>query len=385
VAAQSQELSSDPILQGLLAYQSYRFHTRAGGPLLEKEVYMGLYAAMKKLISPAYNMYQGIRTSVKDIQWLNRTGSLIIAASDGSLKILSGNYVSTSSQIDLRNTGVTNECMIISPDEGLAVVGTNGGGLLFVELENQGNLVQQNTQEGNIFLFLSGLGSSGNFVSAGTDNRILLWDYQFGQAEPFINTHARVSALTASENGRSICYGTRDGKLFELNVAEPGTQTQIADYGRAHARAIAYSPSGRSVVVGLRDGSLQVLSGSARQRLATLRGPQASINDIAFSPDGRFLAAVSNDGNVYLWSTNDWSRPPLVFDENNGFVLSVCFSANSGFFYTGSVDFPRLVGRPSDPARMVDNFCSLVDRNLSQDEWELYFGTELPYERTCTE
>ena len=385
VAMQSTEVAQDPDLQGLLAYQSYQLNSRYNGKDYDVDIYAGLYASLKKLISPAYNIYPNMRNSVKDIQWLNRTGSLITVSSDGAVKILSGNFADKASQITLENTGQRNECLIVSSDERTAAVGTNGGGLLFLELENRGAVVHQNREEGNIVLFLTNLGNSGSFISAGTDNRIMQWDYSSHASSQLVSTGARPSAIAASRNGRQVAYGTRDGYLYEFSLDTPDQVRQIGEFGRNHVRAIAFSPAGQYMVVGLLDGSLRVLAGEDRRPIATLRGPEARVADITYSPDGRFLAAASHDGRVYLWSSSNWNNPPIVFDENNGFVLSVCFSGNSSYFYSGSVDYPRLIGRPSESATMVNDFCSLVGRNLTQAEWDQYFGGDIPYERTCPE
>lgn len=383
VARQSIDVSRNPDLQGLLAYQAYQLNAENNGRYYDADIYNGLYAATKKLISPSYNIYPNIRNSVKAIKWLNRTGSILTASSDGSIKILSGNIADRSSQISLAGTGLNNECLAISPDERMAVVGTNGGGLLFIELESRGNVIHRDTEQGTIVLFLQNLGNSGSFLSAGTENRILKWEYGSYASSTLVSTGARPSSLAATSDGRRAAFGTRDGKLFELEVDDPNGIRQISDFGRNHVLALAYSPGGQYLVAGLLDGSLRVLSGNGRRNIATLRGPGARVTDLVYSPDGRFLVAASHDGNVYLWNTSDWSNPPIVFTENNGFILTVCFSRNGSYFYSGSVDYPRMVGRPVESAQMVQDFCSLVGRNLTQAEWNQYFGEDIPYARTC--
>lgn len=383
VAMQSIDVSRNTELQGLLAYQAFKVNSRYNGRYYDVEIYNGLYAALKKLISPAYNIYPNLRNSIKAIEWLDRTGSILTVSSDGSVKILSGNFADRASQINLSGTGLNNECLAISPDERIAAVGTNGGGLLFIELENRGDVIHRNSDQGKIVLFLQNLGNTGSLISAGTENRILKWEYGSFESSTLVSIEARPSALAASTDGGSVAVGTRDGKLYELSVNAPDGIRQVNDFGRNHVRALTYSPGGQYLVAGLLDGSLRVLAGDGRRNIATLRGPGARVTDLAYSPDGRFLVAVSHDGNVYLWNTFDWSNPPIVFGENNGFVLSVCFSKSSGYFYSGSVDYPRLIGRPSESAQMATDFCSLVGRNLTQAEWDQYFGEEIPYERTC--
>ena len=381
VAAQSIEISKNPNLQGLLAYQAYKINSRNQGAYYDRDIYQGLYASLKKLISPAYNIYPNLRSSIKDVQWLSKTGSILSVSSDGSAKILSGNYADRASQITLTGTGLSNECLALSPDEKKAAIGTNGGGLVFIELENRGDVVHQDTDNGKIVLFLKNLGNTGSFVSGGTENRILKWNYNTYEATELAATASRLSALSATNDGRKVAYGTRDGMLMELNVASPQDVKTLSEFGRNHVTSIAYAPEGKTMVVGLVDGSLRVLSGE--RVLKSLSGPGARVTDIAYSHDGRFMVAASHDGKVYLWNTSDWNNPPIVFDENNGFVLAVCFSSDGKHFYSGSVDYPRFIGRPTESSLMAGQFCSLLSRNLTREEWVQFFGSEIPYEKTC--
>jgi WD40 repeat protein len=194
---------------------------------------------------------------------------------------------------------------------------------------------------------------------------------------------SRPLALATSSNGSRAAIGTSSGRIYTINVNDPASLQEVNNFGGNQVRAMDFSPSQYYLAAGLLDGSVKVLSGDGRRTIANLFGPGARVSAIEFSPDGRFLVAASNDGNVYLWNTMKWDDPPLVFTENNGFVQSLCFNRNGNYFYSGSVDYPRMVGRPTDPDKMAADFCSLLIRNLTPEEWTQYYGEYIPYQETC--
>ncbi len=383
VAYQSVGISRNTDLQGLLAYQAYLLYKKYEGDAFDPDIYKGLYEALKKLISPAYNIYPNLRHSIRAMEWLDRTGSILAASSDGSIKILSGNIADRAAQINLAGTGFNNECLGLSPDERIAAVGTSGGGMLFIELENRGEVIHQNREQGDVVLFIENLGSSGSFLSAGTDNKILKWDYSSFTPITLITLMTRPLALVTSHDGSMAAVGTASGRLYSLNVSDPSSLEEVNSFGSNPIRALAFSPGKRYLAAGMLDGSVKVLFGDGKRTIANLFGPGARVSALEFSPDGKLLVAASNDGNVYMWSALKWGDPPLVFTENNGFILSLCFNRNGSYFYSGSVAYPRMVGRPTDPDRMAEDFCSLLGRNLTREEWNLYFGVDIPYEESC--
>jgi len=385
VAEQSTSIARDKMLQGLLAYEAYQLNLDYGGDPYDVEIYKGLYEARKKLISLTYNIYGNLRHSVKAMEWLDRTGSVLIASSDGSIKILPGNVANRNSQIPLGSTGLNNECLGVSPDEKVAAVGTNGGGIIFIELENKGETIHQNTEQGDVVLFIQNLGNTGSFISAGTSNRILRWNYNDFSSSTLVTSPDRPTALATSVDGSKAMFGTRNGKLYQVNVGPASQLSEVNNFGGNPLRALAFSPGERYLATGHLDGSVRILTGNGRTELVRLYGPGARVSALEFSPNGKFLVAASHDGNVYMWNIENINKPPLVFTENNGFVLSLCFSQNSSFFYSGSVSYPRMVGRPTEPDQMAGDFCSLLERNLSMDEWIQYFGEDIPYEETCPE
>ncbi|MCD4710452.1 MAG: hypothetical protein K8R52_06360 [Bacteroidales bacterium] len=383
VAYQSVGISRNTDLQGLLAYQSYLLNKKYEGDAFDPDIYKGLYEALKKLVSPAYNIYPSLRHSVRAMDWLDRSGSILAASSDGSIKILSGNIADRAAQINLAATGYNNECLGISPDERIAAVGTSGGGMLFIELENRGEVIHQNREQGNVVLFIENLGSSGSFLSAGTDSKILKWNYSSFTPITLITLMTRPLALVTSHDGSMAAVGTASGRLYSFNVSDPSSLEEVNSFGSNPIRALAFSPGQRYLAAGMLDGSVKVLSGDGKRAITNLFGPGARVSALEFSPDGRLLVAASNDGNVYMWSALKWDDPPLVFTENNGFILSLCFSRNGSYFYSGSVSYPRMVGRPTDPDQMAEDFCSLLGRNLTREEWNQYFGEDISFEESC--
>jgi len=383
VAYTSLGITNDKELQGLLAYQSYLLYKKLGGGGFDPDIYKALYESMKPLVSQAFNIYPNMRNSVKDIEWLDRTGSILAASSDGSIKILSGDIANRAAQMDLTGTGYNNECLGISPDERIAAVGTNGGGMLFIELENKGTVIRQNTEQGDVVLLIENLGRSGNFLSAGTGNEILKWDYSSFTPSTLLTLQSRPLAIVSTSDGSRAVIGTAAGRLLSVNVNDPDGITEVNRFVSNPIRSLAFSPGQRYLAAGMLDGSVKVLSGDGKRIVYDLFGPRARVSAVEFSPDGSLLVAASNDGDVYMWNTSKWGDPPVIFTENKGFMLSLCFSGNGDFFYTGSVDFPRLVGRPVDPDKMANNYCSLLSRNLTTEEWTQYFGIDIPYEETC--
>ncbi len=382
VAYLSAGISKNPDLQGLLAYQSYLMQRRYEGDTYSPDIYKALYEALKKLISPAYNIYS-VRSSIKAMEWIAGTGSILTASSDGGIRILSGRIANKASQIPLAGTGFNNECLGLSPDERIAAVGTRGGGMLFIELENRGEVIHQNIEQGDNVLFIENLGRSGSFLSAGTSNKILKWDYSSFTPSTLLTLTARPLALATSNSGSLAAIGASNGRLYTVNADNPDGIQEANNFGGNQIRALAYSPGQRYLAAGMLDGSVKVLSGDGRRIIANLFGPGARVSAIEFSPDGKFLVAGSNDGYVYLWNALKWDDAAVVFNENNGFVLSLCFSRNSNHFYSGSVDFPRMVGRPVNSDQMAAEFCSLLGRNLTREEWNQYYGEDIPYEQTC--
>jgi WD40 repeat protein len=108
-----------------------------------------------------------------------------------------------------------------------------------------------------------------------------------------------------------------------------------------------------------------------------LRGHEGRINAVAISPDNQCLVTGSNDGTVRLWdlTAEDRAANSVVLRGHENGISGVAVSADNRWVVTGSYDSTARLWllKRNDLillARVV------AGRNLSSDEWNLYFPGE---------
>lgn len=108
--------------------------------------------------------------------------------------------------------------------------------------------------------------------------------------------------LAAAVPGSSTDRAPGTVKLWD---AASGKEVATLDQNNGLARSLAFSPDGRLLAATSGD-TIELWDVNRREIATTLLGHTGSMDLVAFSPDGTLLASASDDGTVRLWRL-----PPL--------------------------------------------------------------------------
>ncbi|MFQ5595340.1 MAG: WD40 repeat domain-containing protein, partial [Anaerolineae bacterium] len=231
----------------------------------------------------------------------------------------------------------------------------------------------------------------GRKLALGTwDGTIVLWDVakgeQIGSLEPH-EDHSSVSSVTFSPDAQTLGSGYDDGTILLWNLAQSSPSVGPIQSQRGSVLSLAFSPDGRTFASGDSVGAVLWDAATGTRLVAPLEYDQESVTSAVFSHDGQVLASGSDGGTIILWDVA--TGKPLYRDPFGGWlwgleyrVLSMAFSPNQNLLASGNDDGTVILW-DLDPKSWPARACRMANRNLTQEEWNEFFGTETRYQCTC--
>ncbi len=201
-------------------------------------------------------------------------------------------------------------------------------------------------------------------VTSGQDGRAIVWSVVEGvdgvtckMLTEFSGHDAPVHTARFSPTGLEVVSGGEDGSLLVWKPAdvqpvdlaariaglpEPKPACRALDGHDATVNDVAYSADGRLIASSGDDNVLKIWDASSGSLIKTLRGHGGRVRSCDFSPDGRFLVSGGHDAQAKVWSLDGYREVRVLKGHllrgHSDIVLSARFSPDGKQVATSSRD-----------------------------------------------
>ncbi|MBN2534111.1 MAG: caspase family protein [Spirochaetales bacterium] len=178
----------------------------------------------------------------------------------------------------------------------------------------------------------------GHFLFGQGDNMIRMWNLN-GQLVGELKGHNDVATCVAvSPDSEVVVSGSKNGEIIIWNLKEKHSFVIIGS--TASINDIAFSPDGKlfatvsgAFAVGDEDETVKLWTRDGRL-LNVMKGHIDSVMEVVFDDEGRIIASGSKDGTVKLWSLD--GKLIRTFEGNWNFLHACAWSPDGNIIATGS-------------------------------------------------
>ncbi|MDB5649582.1 MAG: cytochrome c family protein [Hyphomicrobiales bacterium] len=205
-------------------------------------------------------------------------------------------------------------------------------------------------------------------ISAGYDGTLRIWPLD-GTAPRVVRLPTPLNALAVARDG-TIAAGGADGSLFLLSGT--GALRQQIEAAESPLIAVAFSPDGRTVAAASPRGAVVFFDTATGEKRFTLNGPGLPVWSLAFTPDGRQLLTGGGDRIVRRWDAlNGEHLGPVVIERGVDFSAGLDGSRGAEVFKACAVCHALKAG---EAPRAGPSLAGVMGRHIGTTPGYAYSG-----------
>jgi WD40 repeat protein len=267
---------------------------------------------------------------------------IVTAASDGAARIWSSD--GNMQPIELKGHTQALRTASFSPDDARVVTASDDGTARVWRVEDGSLIAELRGHKASVRSAVFSR-SGDRVLTASDDGTCRLWAID-GTSQPKIfgfAGHTEFSSAAFSLDEKKIVVASSEGTGWLFSPTDEFPFITLLQGNSAPISSAVFSPDGRWIATGSQNGEVRVwnvdrLTIFHRTNESDLTFDAGSlIRKVIFSRDSRRVAAIAEDGSARVWSV-DGDNDPLLLGYHDGPVLDAAFSPDGARLATASSD-----------------------------------------------
>jgi WD40 repeat protein len=278
------------------------------------------------------------------------------------------------------------DVLAVSPDASWLACGSSNSSIKMIPLKGNTSGYEMTGHKGGIKSLI--FSYDGKYLySAAIDGKVLKWDIAARTSINVATGSMEITSIDISSKGNYLAGVSPDGKAVVWNQDKNSENFRIETAGK-NIKVVRFNPDNNLLAVGDADGTVELWDINLHKKISEVKAHGGQINDIQFNTALKQMATSGNDKKLKIFNISDpadLTQPPVTLADNEGFVLVMKFTPDGQMIVSGESGGGgnNVISRPSHADYMVADICNLVNRNMTQEEWNVYVARDIPLEKTC--
>lgn len=368
----------------LLALQSHKFNKTFKGKAFDTDIFKALFSSMRYYQNKSEYVHNFHTDYVKavcyspDGKTIYSTGfdGQVIAANADNLQVSPQNFApQTALMENLQLNHIFNK-IIASADKNIFVYNMESPG------EKPKVIAGAHPDKISSIVWLNN-----QIVSSCLDNKIRVFNPTTLKLETSFTLPSKPLCMSVNETKDLICIGCENGKVYLLKTNMVGAYSEpveLCKVSNANITCIDLSVDASKIICGTSDGNLIIVEpNNSCNKPITILAHASGIGAVKFNPKENLVASAGYDSYVKLWNINSPDEPPVIFEEHDRWVLALAFSPDGSQLVSCGKD-KSVRTYIIQPSKMVNYLETKVNRNFTNNEWNYFIGSDIPYELTIS-